>query len=456
MLVMTNNDSHSMPNYEIRWRNFRCFKDTEWLEICPITIFLGANNSGKTSLLNPLLLLKQSWQSSDPLTPLVARGEIVDLGTYNELIHKHDPSLDLFLGLRFHTHDLNGEHEPLGKYPPGVLEVTFGSDDSPFGCILKRYKVYDIIKRPFLERRLLKSGNYSLHGELFAEMPANERRAIRKSQPINFMFSPQEAIQSLRASRGQDAGPLEKFSDQFTIYLNIVNHVHIEIAGMLRNLSYIGPLREYPRRYYERGAEIHRSVGTRGQHAPDLLRRRYHEISERLVGWIRSFGFGSSLICQDLSPDLFEILLESESAEFKANFADVGFGMSQLFPLIVQALVADPNTLTIAEQPEIHLNPRLQTLLADLFVEMATNNHSVIIETHSEHLFLRLRVLVAEGKISSENVAVYFISAEDQQSSIRRVSIESNGNIDPKDWPSGFFADTLRESLALAEAQSSQ
>lgn len=77
----------------------------------------------------------------------------------------------------------------------------------------------------------------------------------------------------------------------------------------------------------------------------------------------------------------------------------MGFGACQVFPLIVQAIVSDKESLTICEQPEIHLNPRAQTTLANLVVFMANNDKRVLVETHSEHLLLRLRTLLAEGSI---------------------------------------------------------
>ena len=106
-----------------------------------------------------------------------------------------------------------------------------------------------------------------------------------------------------------------------------------------------------------------------------------------------------------------------------SNIADAGFGTSQLLPLIIQTLTARPGTITIAEQPEIHLNPRLQSVLADLFVEMANTGHHVIVETHSEHLLLRLRRLVASGKIKSSEVAIYFIERLKGESTVRSVPI---------------------------------
>lgn len=451
---MAKKKTHHMLNYELRWKNFRCFKDTGWLEIRPITILLGPNNAGKSSFIDPLLLLKQTWTSGDANTPLVTRGDILDLGNYNSLIYSHDSNLDLFFGFRFHTHDRRDNLKPIGTYPPGVIELTFCSDESPFGCGLKKYRVLDVYKRPFVSRSLLKSGKYSLAGGLFKDMQKNERNVIKSSVPINFLFTINDVVDAVRESKGPDVGSIEKFSDDLTLYLSVINKTYIDFTNILVNLSYIGPLRARPKRFYERGGEIYQSVGIRGQHTADLLYNNYDQIADKLNYWVEKFGIGKRLRCESLTSNLFQIVVESGESNFKTNFADTGFGGSQLLPLIVQTLIAKENTITIAEQPEIHLNPRLQTILADLFVEMATTSHSVIVETHSEHLLLRLRVLVAEGKISADDIAVYFISREDSESQIRRVNLEQDGHINHDEWPSGFFGDTLKESLALAHAQS--
>ena len=168
--------------------------------------------------------------------------------------------------------------------------------------------------------------------------------------------------------------------------------------------------------------------------------------------WVRRFGFGKGLAINELSKDLFSIVVETEAGR-KDNLADVGFGISQVLPLIVQAIAAPEESLTIAEQPEIHLNPKLQGVLAELFVEMANADHRVVVETHSEHLLLRLRTLVAQGEIDSRKVAIYFVEKKGEHSTIRHIPLEANGHVQPAEWPDGFFGDTLQESLALASSQ---
>ena len=144
---------------------------------------------------------------------------------------------------------------------------------------------------------------------------------------------------------------------------------------MFRDLAYIGPIRDRPLRYYEISNDMPPSVGSHGEHMASLLRRRMPLINAKLNTWVRRFEFGRALKLTNLSDgQLFSLFFIDAVSSRKTNIADSGFGASQVLPLIVQALTASPRSITIAEQPEIHLNPRLQYTLADLFVEMVNND----------------------------------------------------------------------------------
>lgn len=443
------------PNLEIRWKMFHGFKDTKWLEIRPLTIFIGANGTGKSSLVAPLLLLKQTLQSSDTLSNLVTKEKLIDVGKFTELVFQHNSLAKIFFGLRFHTHDPERSIKPVGSYAPGALELELAGGKSPREVILTSYTILDTYKRLFLKRKRFASGNYSLSGNLFKKLRPNERKALLESSPVNFMFSPSRALSSLYYSmRETHRSSLKQPSVAFQEYLNVVGFVYDQVGSLLRELAYIGPIRDRPKRYYERSADIPITVGAAGEVAPQLFRERYASLHKKLDKWARAFGLASHISCNDISDDMFEIQLISRKPQLRTNISDSGFGASQLFPLIIQAITARPKSLTIAEQPEIHLNPRCQSVLADLFVEMATSGRKAIVETHSEHLLLRLRRLVASGAIKPSQIALYFFEKQDGRTEVREVPISPNGHIESSNWPKGFFEDALRESLALASAQS--
>ena len=453
---MDRTSTHRIPDPEVRWKNFRCFRDTGWLIIRPLTVLIGPNNSGKTSVIAPLLLLNQTLLSRDTVTPLVMRGPIIDVGTFRDIVFNHDTKLDMFFGVRFHTHNPDRSTRKVGTYAPGALELTFSRGATPHVSVLKRYAVYDIYKRLYIKRNRLSSGRYTLSGIQTHKLKTDERRTLQRSQPSNFLFSIRRELYGLRGPAGPDMLFKFRFSSVFDEYMAIVTVVLEELNSLFSPLSYIGPLREHPKRYYEALGETIETVGRTGERAPNILRRRFNELRQKLNRWIQRFEMGQEVRFKDLSDDLFEINFLSKQPRSITNIADAGFGASQVLPLIVQAIAANPTTITVAEQPEIHLNPKLQCVLADLFVEMANTNRRVIVETHSEHLFLRLRRLVATGKISHDDVAIYFVEKDKGQSIIKPMRLQKNGHIKPADWPVGFFGDTLRESLALAAAQASK
>ncbi|WP_081499584.1 AAA family ATPase [Polaromonas sp. CF318] len=133
-------------NYEIRWKNFRRFEDTGWVELKPLTILLGSNNAGKSSIISPLLLLSQTLESKDSEVPLLPFGPLIDLGTYKDFVHTHDVNRELFFGMRFHSHSTSSKIKKVGTYPPGGIELTFSAGSTPERMSLKRFEVTDIFK----------------------------------------------------------------------------------------------------------------------------------------------------------------------------------------------------------------------------------------------------------------------------------------------------------------------
>ncbi|WP_446745188.1 DUF3696 domain-containing protein [Silvibacterium acidisoli] len=443
-------------NYEIRWKNYRAFEDTDWIALKPLTIFIGPNNAGKSSIVSPLLLMGQTMASREAVAPLVTRGPVIDLGLYKDIVHKGDTTKDMFLGFRFHLHKPTPKKlGKLGTYPPGSIEVTLSSDQESKDPYLRRFELKDIHDRSMFSQSINKEGNYDLSSDWINLRNGWERGAIEKNKPINFLFSPAGALRGYQTEDGSEKAKEVKFSKPFSMYLIALGHMFDEIRDVFRDLAYIGPLRDRPRRYYEISNDMPDSVGSHGEHMASLLHRRMPLIRTKLNDWVRRFEFGRELKLKKLSDDQLFSLFFTESVGYReTNITDSGFGASQVLPLIVQALTAPTSSITIAEQPEIHLNPRLQYALADLFVDMATNDRRVIVETHSDHLLLRLRRLIAQGRIDPAQVALYFVEKKDGISSIRDIPLQADGGIEQAAWPNGFFEDGLRESLALANAQS--
>jgi predicted ATPase len=455
-------DKH-LNYFEVRWENFKGFKDTNWVKIKPITILLGENNSGKSNFTAPLLLMQQTLTSKDPNSPLIIKSSLYDGGNIKEILTNYNLNKDFKFGIRYHIHYSDEKKLPaLGDHAPGSFEVTFGikGHEKDGDIIVKEEIISDVFKREFLTLKRLDSGRYKLLGPFSSrKMASDERLAIKKSSPINFIFTTDSLLRELaklkRPNKEKSSGSKKKgYTNAFSDLLEVLAYNYSSIYTYIGYLSYIGPMREQPHRIYEVSNESYNTVGPKGENMTTLIKKHFSKRNSDLDHWVQKFGFGDWLELEPLYGNTYSIRFREErNSKYYTSIANSGFGASQILPLIIQALVADEDDLTIAEQPEIHLNPKLQCELADLFVFMAKRRQKIIVETHSEYMLLRLRKLVAEKAISSDDIAVYFISKEKGYSNIKEIPIQKDGHIKTEDWPKDFFEDSLRESLALANEQ---
>lgn len=234
-------------------------------------------------------------------------------------------------------------------------------------------------------------------------------------------------------------------------------------------VRYIGPLREDPRSVYgmEHPGEID-DVGVKGEFTaavldqlwarsvsnPDPLSRsvRQERLLDATIRWLRHLGLASSLETEELGSMGFQISVTIGDDGKWHDLTNVGVGVSQVLPIIVSALLSPANSLLIFEQPEIHLHPAVQSRLAEFFVGLARHGKQCLIETHSEHLMNRLRLLIAEDESgdTSDLIKMYFAQLRDGESHFSEVAVSPAGSI--QDWPAGFFDETLVQSQRLLEA----
>ena len=217
----------------------------------------------------------------------------------------------------------------------------------------------------------------------------------------------------------------------------------------LEELFPMRPFRKPPERWYTFGGTTPQHVGYQGDLLPDLLFRR-PELVEKTNKWLKRLDIDYELTVKSVgtdSDDLFEVrLIDGRRKEpVSVALADVGYGISQILPFLVQSLVSEKRIISI-EQPEVHVHPRLQADLGDLLVEAVREprQNQFIIETHSEHLILRLQRLVYEKQIKPEDVSVIYVSRGPEGAKAERLNLDEEGDfID--EWPNGFFLERLRE-----------
>lgn len=233
----------------------------------------------------------------------------------------------------------------------------------------------------------------------------------------------------------------------------------------LRRIIYIGPLREYPERVYSYSGNIPSNVGKSGKYTPDILMKK-PELVNKVNDWFARFKIGYKLNVDSLKRNLFALTLSDARTGYEVSPKDVGFGIGQLLPIIVQGVLAEDKIMLI-EQPEIHIHPRLQAEFGSFVAEVASRTdkkpnlvndegygNQFIIETHSEHLILRLLRLIrdttngelteGEKPLRPEDVAVIYAKPTEHGTELMELRISEDGDFIDK-WPDGFFTERAKE-----------
>ena len=229
--------------------------------------------------------------------------------------------------------------------------------------------------------------------------------------------------------------------------------------SILKDLLYLGPVRSQPERYHIFSGDTPDYVGQSGEHLPSLLFKR-PELLEQTNDDLERLNVKYRLKLDKLqyedasSSNVFSLRLVDTRTKIYANLRDVGFGISQVLPIVMQSGLSEKKTLLI-EQPEIHLHPAHQAELGDMFIRSAKERgNTLLLETHSEHLLLRIMRRMRETStgelpegalaVRPEDVMVLFVESDGSQSIVREMPLNERGEL-VKAWPGGFFEEGLRE-----------
>jgi len=265
-------------------------------------------------------------------------------------------------------------------------------------------------------------------------------------------FLPVETMYSAKNRRITDSRPLLRQQQYGNTLFDAAQLAIVAGRALERTLEALfpmSPFRRPPERWYIFTGTSPQDVGYRGDLLPDLLFRR-PELVKDTNEWLKRLDIDYELEVKPVgtnSGDLFEVRLIDTRRKERVSVAlpDVGFGISQLLPFIVQSSVSEEKIISI-EQPEVHVHPRLQADLGELLAAAIKEprHNQFIVETHSEHLILRLQRLVRKNQIKPEDVSVIYVSRGPEGAKAERLRLDEEGYfID--DWPGGFFSERRRE-----------
>lgn len=369
------------------------------VDLAPLTLVFGPNSAGKSTLISTLTLLAQSVSPS-PSRVLVMNGPLVDAGSFRMAVHQHDETLPLTLGL--------------GYRPP-----------TPGG----------------LAEHVLGTGNREIALE-FAWDPA---RRIPTARTLAATVQGQRSVIPLPV-RADDAATAQRRQALLE-----------ELIEVLGKIAYLGPMRARPERTHNVGLGITDYVGPEGEGLAEVLDAR-PELVEEVNVWLDRLGVGYAL--RLLSPQSREVvnaagdfsvigLLDTrQQPPVLVSARAVGYGVGQLTPVVAQCLLSERGTVVV-EQPEVHIHPRLQAAVGDLFIHsVLERKNQVLVETHSEHLVLRLLRRVREGVLRPDDLAIKYVEThEDGAAFVCDLEVDEDGDLSGG-WPGSFFAERMDELMA--------
>ena len=406
---------------ELRARNFKSWQDTGKLQFAPLTGLFGANSSGKTSILQVLLMLKQTVEHpSDWNEPLYFGNEesLVNLGNFGTVIHKHKQDLSLDISVSWKSSTVADINKYIRFYNLNVETLSSSQGD--------RDRSEEISFSTNIARGVVNNSYY-----------ATDLYRFDVQQPDLFR------CYGFRTARNQIMEISSRFEGDF--------------ENLFSRILYLGPLREHPRHHYTWEGDHPKSIGQEGEKAISALlsgRIRRFPIDEQILNWLQRLELIDSYDLRPISDTNqdYEFLIKKYKGGPEVRLTDIGFGVSQVLPVLILCYYAPEGSILILEQPEAHLHPKVQTELADVLIDVVKNrNVQIILESHSEHLILRLMRRIAEEQISADDTALYFCQINDSTSEIQRLNMDEYGNI--RNWPQDFFGDATGELIKKTRAE---
>ena len=398
---------------KIAVKGFKSIAEEREIDIRPLTILAGANSSGKSSIMQPLLMLKQTLEAPYDPGPLLIDGPNVQFTEAAQFLSilPDKKKTDCFQ-IRIKTRD---------SIITPSLRIVFRKESS-------QIKIVEMATETKLDQPIY---GYPKRLNLFPEMSPEEIKVQLDQNMIPEDYNVVKRLRCFLHLESQDS--YRSVSNTGNFESNILNIVHL--PGLRGNpertykFTSTGP--QYPGTFENYVASIiHKWQGTKDERLK-TLGDTLHTLG--LTGHVGTKKIGDV----GIELQVGRVRHEKTDDTNMVSIADVGFGVSQVLPVLVAVIVAEPGQLVYLEQPELHLHPRAQVVLAQVLADAAKRGVRVIAETHSSLLLLGVQTLVAERKLSPELVKLHWFSRNKYGvTEVSSVDLDEAGAYG--DWPMDF------------------
>ncbi|HEY4324387.1 MAG TPA: AAA family ATPase [Mucilaginibacter sp.] len=464
--------------------NFKSIGTLRNFELKPLTILTGVNSCGKSSFIQALLLLKQTVEIDSGKYSLYLDGAYYSAKSYLDIIKAKNKTNKLGFTFEIKKSEFTDFNEAVEKsifdsFDDYSCKIHFEYEFNEEELYISKFEVEYITdeKNNYVKfdqnlltsNCLVEANNDYLFEGVYDDIPPKFLR-------INYSGIFPNAVELIRSKlipdpENNDVMLLDE--DTSKIYPNL-NSVKSFIKSYFKHLHYIGPLRVEPKDSYA----AHRSeysVGADGSNVAFILEKRGGDLievnvpifDEGIISFARRkmtllkatniwmcevFNFGKKIYAREQA-DTYAIFLTNHFG-IESTIKHVGFGISQVLPIVVQGLLLDPGQKLMLEQPEIHLHPKIQSFLFDFLYSLINIGKSVIIETHSDHFITRMRRRIAEDGTDqlSNAVKLTYVHNEKKEVAFKAMDLDEFGTVDF--FPDEFIERPDIELAALLKAQS--
>jgi len=422
-------------------QGFKSISKEQRIDICPLTLLAGANSSGKSSFLQPLLLLKQTLESPGDTGALLLDGPIVRFTSADQLLSKGMP-------------DMSGDSFSLR------IDCSDGSSlETRFQ--IRRGHGLEVV------RMIYKTQNQTLdispgmtHEAIIALLPT----AIKKFANNVFPVSKEEPRWSITRDRCflcfELSTPVTRNQRSPRAWFGKMLSPGVQFVPLIQSLIHLPGLRGNPLRNYPKTMTGPYFPGTFEQYVASLIYQWQTNKDQKLFELgheLESLGLTWKVTAKAVADTQVELHVgrlphsQRGGAHDLVSVADVGFGVSQSLPVLVALIAAEPGQLVYLEQPEIHLHPRAQRLLAHSLCRAANRGIVLVVETHSALLLREVQTLVATGQISRNDIRLHWFQRNEQGSTIvNSTALNEEGAYG--DWPQDFDLTELEAEQAYLDA----
>jgi len=471
---------------KISIENFKAIKILTDYELKPLTILSGVNSSGKSSFIQLLLLLKQTLELDSTKNPLFLDGELYQVAAFKDILSEKKIKNKLKIALEFSKkEDLaldTGKRITLfDPYKTFTIKVEVIFDFKKAQVIITDFAVIYILptgdkKEQFVRFKTIpgKKDKYSIeaNNSLFGDELWGQTPQITDIG-YSSIFPSYYEITEIEVGAGIRKGQKSIKERSATKYFPKITGIKALLNQKFQSISYIGPLRELPKDLYPKRSSK-RHVGNQGEFTAQVLENfaaeqiaflkpllsddqiRYEESETTLLKAVKIwmcdiFKIGYDIYAKSQG-DAYTIFLKNEGGTV-TTIKHVGFGISQVLPIVVEGLLLPAAGTLILEQPEIHLHPKVQSLLFDFLYSLVKQGKNIIIETHSDHFITRMRRRIAESSDRDllDAVNLTFIEVHEGEIYFEEIELDEMGTVGY--FPGDFIEQSSLELKAIVQAQ---